>query len=88
MTQEQQTFKNLEDIQLRKAELKAAIQEDGEKLSLIWHELIAPQESGSKGEMIASLVSNSITAIDGFLLVRKLIKGYGFLFKRKSRKKK
>jgi hypothetical protein len=36
--------------------------------------------------MIAGLISNSITAIDAFLLVRKLIRNYGFLFGRKKRK--
>jgi hypothetical protein len=36
--------------------------------------------------MIASLVTNSITAIDAFILVRKLMRNYGFLFGRKKRK--
>jgi hypothetical protein len=38
--------------------------------------------------MIASLVTNSITAIDAFLLVRKLMKTYGTIGNLFRRKKK
>ena len=81
---QQQSIESLEDLQQRKEELKSEIQEGNDKISLLWHELVAPQKSNSKGELIASLVSNGVTAIDGFLLIRKLIKGYGFLFRRKK----
>jgi hypothetical protein len=49
------------------------------------------QENSTKGEYIASIIANSITAIDAFLLVRKLMKNYGGLFRifgSKSSKKK
>lgn len=82
---QQQSIESLEDLQQRKEELKSEIQEGNDKISLLWHELVAPQKSNSKGELIASLVSNGVTAIDGFLLIRKLIKGYGFLFRRKKK---
>ena len=62
------------------------IHQQSGQISTLWHRLTAPQESGSKGELIASLVTNSITAIDGFLLVRKLMKSYGHIFGRKKRK--
>ena len=42
----------------------------------------------SKGDYIASLVSNGFMALDAFLLARKLIKGYGYLFGKGKRKKK
>ena len=80
------TYNTLDEIQQRKNELQAGIQQQSEQIGTLWHELTAPQESNSKGEMIASLVTNSITAIDGFLLVRKLIKNYGWLFKKKKKK--
>ena len=48
--------------------------------------LATPKEANTKGELIANLVSNSITAIDAFILVRKLMKTYGWLFGRRKRK--
>ncbi|MBR1548294.1 MAG: hypothetical protein IJ637_06170 [Prevotella sp.] len=85
----QTAYNTIEDIQARKSELSAAIHEGNDRIADIWHELITPPESKSKGELIANLVSNSVTAIDGFLLVRKLVRNYGFLFSsiRKKNKK-
>lgn len=80
----QPTYNTLEEIQQRKDELQAGIQQQNEHIGTLWHELTTPQESNSKGELIANLVANSVTAIDGFLLVRKLMKTYGSLFKRKK----
>lgn len=79
-------YSSLEEIQSRKDQLKDDIQQQSGQISGLWRNLTAPQPSSSKGEMIASLVTNSITAIDGFLLVRKLMRSYGFLFGRKKRK--
>ncbi len=79
-------YTTLEDIQLRKDELKNSIQTSENKVSTLWHDLVAPQKPTSKGELIANLVSNSVTAIDAFLLVRKLMKSYSFLFNRKRKK--
>ncbi|SEA08590.1 hypothetical protein SAMN04487851_102245 [Prevotella sp. tc2-28] len=82
----QSTYSTLEQIQQRKEALHANIQKDNEQIGLLWHQLTAPQKSDSKGELIANLISNSITAIDAFLLVRKLMKSYGHLFGKKKRK--
>ena len=82
----QSTYSTLEQIQQRKEALHANIQKDNEQIGLLWHQLTAPQKSDSKGELIANLISNSITAIDAFLLVRKLMKNYGHLFGKKKRK--
>ena len=79
-------YRSLTEIQARKDELKEEIHQQSGQINTLWHTLTAPQESNSKGEMIAHLVSNSITAIDGFLLMRKLMKTYGHLFGRKKRK--
>lgn len=79
-------FNTIEEIQLRKQQLKSDILLESNRISTYWGKLTVPQESSTKGEMIANLVTNSITAIDGFLLVRKLLKTYGWLFKRKKRK--
>lgn len=82
----QPTYSTLEDIQQRKEAVQANIQKDNERIGLLWHDLTAPQKSDTKGELIANLISNSITAIDAFLLVRKLMKSYGHLFGKKKRK--
>ena len=79
-------YSSLTEIQARKDELKDEIHQQSGQISTLWRDLTAPQESSSKGEIIASLVSNSITAIDGFLLVRKLMRSYSYLFGRKKRK--
>jgi len=54
---------------------------------MLWHTLYSPQKASSKGELVANLLANSITAIDGFLLVRKLMKTYGYIFNRKKKRK-
>ena len=84
----QPEYNTLDDIQARKSELQAVILEEGDKIATLWHEVVAPKPSASKGELIANLVSNGITAIDGFLLVHKLIRNYGYLFSWTRRKRK
>lgn len=79
-------YSSLTEIQARKDKLKDEIHQQSGQISTLWRDLTAPQESSSKGELIAHLVTNSITAIDGFLLVRKLIRSYGYIFGRKKRK--
>lgn len=78
-------YNTLEDIQLRKDALQADIQKDNEQIGTLWRDLTAPQQANTKGEMVANLISNSITAFDAFLLVRKLMKTYGYLFRRRRR---
>ena len=78
------TYHTLEEIQKRKDELQADIRQESSQIGTLWHSLFDPKKASSKGELVANLLANSITAIDGFLLVRKLIKNYGFLFKRKK----
>lgn len=79
-------YNTLEDIAVRKNELKSQLSENSEKVGTLWHSLWVPKEANSKGEQIANLISNSITAIDAFLLARKLMKTYGWLFGRRKRK--
>ncbi len=82
----QPVYNTLEDIQLDKEKLQAVIQQDSDKISQLWHELTVPKKASTKGEMVSNLVMNSITAIDAFLLVRKLMKTYGHLFNWKKKK--
>ena len=80
-------YNTLEDIALRKDELKAQIDKESDKIGTLWRSLWLPQKTESKGELIANIVSNSITAIDAFILVRKLMKTYGWIFGRRKKKK-
>jgi len=75
-----ETYNTLEEIQLRKDQLNEAIERDKDKINVLWTELFIKREETSKGELIASVVTKSITAIDAFLMMRKLMKNYGHLF--------
>ena len=80
------TYRTLEEIQLRKEKLHSDIQQENDQIGFLWRTLFAPQKASSKGELVANLIANSITAIDGFLLVRKLMKTYGYIFSRKKKR--
>ena len=84
-------FRTLEEIRVRKEQLLSELQQDSTKFSTLWNQTFIKREGNSKGEFISGLVANSITAVDTFLLVRKLIKNYGGLFglsKKSTTKKK
>ena len=80
-------YRTLDDIRQRKDELLEQLQEDNTKFTTLWDQVFVKKEENSKGDYIASLVSNGFVAVDTFLLIRKLIKGYGYLFGNKKRKK-
>ena len=81
-------YHTLEEIRLRKEELASEIQQDNTKFSTLWHQTFIKRENSTKGEYISGLIANSITAIDAFLLIRKLMKGYGNLFGKTTKKSK
>ena len=74
------TYTTLEEIQQRKEQLAAQLEQDSEKIGAMWTSLFTTKDSASKGEYISAIVANSVTAIDAFLLVRKLMKNYSNLF--------
>ena len=78
----------LEEIKARKEELHAEIQKKEEILASTWESLWVPTKANSKGEMVTHIIANSITAIDAFLTMRKLISRYGHLFGVGRKKKK
>ena len=49
----------------------------------MWNQIFVKRENNTKGDYIASLVTNSVTVIDLFLLFRKLRKNYKSLFGKK-----
>ena len=81
-------FCTLDEIRERKDALLDEIQKDSEKVTSLWNQTFLKRDESSKGDYIASLVSNGFMALDAFLLVRKLMKGYGSLFGKSRRKKK
>ncbi len=82
----QPTYNTIEELQQRKEHLLVDIRKDGSRIGELWDQLVSPKTSNSKGELVAHLIGNSITAIDAFLLVKKLMKTYGHLFNRKNKK--
>jgi len=83
-----QTHKSrtLDEIRQRKEQLAEEIQQDNVKFTSLWNQVFLKKSENSKGDYIASLVSNGFVAVDTFLLIRKLMKGYGFLFGKKKKK--
>lgn len=75
----QPTYRTLENIRQRKDELLEQIQNDNKQFTSLWNQLFVKREDASRGEYIASLITNSVTVIDLFLLYRKLRKSYGGL---------
>ena len=76
------TYHTLDEIRQRKEQLSEELQKDSARFSTLWGQLFVKRKDVSKGEFIASMVTNSITAIDAFLLVRKLLKNYRSIFRR------
>ena len=81
-------YRTLDEIRARKDELLDELQKDSTKMSTMWNQVFLKREENSKGDYIASLVSNGVMAFDAFLLIRKLMKGYGILFGKNKKKKR
>lgn len=76
----QGTPQTLDDIRLRKRQISKELSAARSEVVAHWHTLTTPQKANSKGELIAAVISNSITAFDAFLLVRKLTRTYRNIF--------
>ena len=81
-------YRTLDEIRERKDELLDELKQDTTKMSTLWNQVFLKRENNTKTDYIASLVSNGIVAFDTFMLIRKLMKGYGFLFGNKKKKQK
>ena len=81
-------FRTLEEIRQRKEELADEIQQDNGKFTTLWNQVFIKREGNTRSDYIAGLVSNGIVAFDTFLLIRKLMKSYGFLFGKSKKKRK
>jgi hypothetical protein len=79
------TYRTIEEIRQRKEELIDQLQHDNEQFSSLWHQVFVSKNNSSKAEFLTGFVANSITVIDAFLMVRKLLKNYRGLFGKKRR---
>lgn len=75
------SFTSLKDITAHKNEIGSNIAESKKKIVTLWDLLSTPEPTNNRGELISSLISNSITALDAFMLVRKLTKRFGRIFR-------
>lgn len=73
MKTDRHTINSLEELEIRKEELQTEIQRKGEVVAGLWENLFTEKKTNTRGEMIASIVSKSITAFDAFILARKLV---------------
>jgi len=80
-------YRSLEEIRQRKDELLNELQKDDTQFSTLWDQVFLKRENNTKSDYIAGLISNGIVAFDTFMLIRKLMKSYGFLFGKKKKKK-
>ena len=85
-------YRTLEEIRLRKEQLRGAIEHESSQISSTWNALAVRRDSTPRGEYIAHLISYGVNIIDAFLAVRKLRRNYGSILallggkKRKSKK--
>ena len=80
-------YHTLEDIRQRTEQLYDELQHDSQQFSTLWGQVFKSRENSSRSEFIGSVVANSVTAVDLFLLFRKLMKTYGKVFKKGKKKK-
>ena len=80
-------YRSLEEIRQRKDELLNELQKDNTQFSTLWDQVFLKRENNTKSDYIAGLISNGIVAFDTFMLIRKLMKSYGFLFGKNKKKK-
>jgi hypothetical protein len=81
-------YRTLDEIRMRKDELLNELQQDNTKFTTLWNQVFLKREDNTKAEYITGLVSNGIVVFDTFLMIRKLMKNYGFLFGKKNKRKK
>lgn len=79
-------YRTLEEIRLRKEELIDNMQQDNQSFTALWEQIFVKRENATRSEFITSMIANSVTAVDAFLLVRKLMKSYKSVFKKKKKR--
>lgn len=89
-TNNPRTYRTLDDIRLRKQELRRQLDNRGEHISQLWNQVYTKREETTRGQFISNVISNSALAIDAFLMIRKLRRDYksvASLFKRSKKRR-
>jgi len=81
-------YRTLEEIRLRKEQLREAIDREGQQISTTWSSLSARKEASTRGEYVANLISYGVTAFDAILAFRKLRRDYGGVMALLGRKRR
>ena len=81
-------YRSLDEIQQRKDQVLDELRQDNAQISTLWNQIFVKREDSTKADYITSLVSNGIIAFDTFMLIRKLMKRYRFLFGGSRKRKK
>lgn len=81
-------YRSLDEIQQRKDQVLDELRQDNAQISTLWNQIFVKREDSTKADYITSLVSNGIIAFDTFMLIRKLMKSYRFLFGGSRKRKK
>ncbi len=89
-TNNPRTYRTLDDIRLRKQELRRQLDNRGEHINQLWSQVYTKREETTRGQFISNVISNSALAIDAFLMIRKLRRDYksvASLFKRSKKRR-
>jgi len=79
-------YRTLEEIRQRKDDLLDELQQDNKQFTSLWNQLFVKREGNTKGEFIGGIITNAITAIDVFIMARKLLKSYHTIFGKKKKR--
>ena len=55
------SYYTLAEIEVRKDELLTEIRKKNEQINTVWNSLFVPKKVNTKGELVASIISNSVT---------------------------
>lgn len=81
-----QTYATIEQMQLRKEQLREVIALEDKEIKRLWSQLTLRDDKQSRSGQIASFVSYGVMAYDAVMTLRKLKRSYGSVvsvFKRK-----
>lgn len=65
-------YKSLEDIRLRKEELRQALRKDNHSMKTQWNGLFHQEKSNRPSRRIANMMSTGAVLVDGIILAWKL----------------
>ncbi|MGN0281504.1 MAG: hypothetical protein ACI4B3_04285 [Prevotella sp.] len=81
------TIRNIEDVLLKKEELRNEIDKRSDIIANLWGELTTVKKSDDKGEFIANVISKGIMTFDAVMVISKLYRRYGNIFSKKKRRR-